>query len=176
MEIAAAMAEHPKRSILFIAFYGEEKGLWGSSYYVAHPLVPLKNTIAEINLEQMGRTDDDSGSKAGTFAMTGTALSNLPAMISGAVNAAGVQLYHRPDEDSFFNRSDNYPFASKGVVDTTLVVAFDFPDYHKPGDTADKLDYENLALVDRGVEAAVLELANSAARPVWTGKGRGGRK
>ena len=132
MEIAGALTGRTKRSVLFVAFYGEEKGLWGSSYYVQHPLVPLKDTVAEINLEQLGRTDDDAGPKIATFGMTGTSLSNLPAMIGDAVKAAGVEIYHRPDEDSFFNRSDNFPFASKGVVDTTLVVVFDFPDYHKP--------------------------------------------
>jgi Zn-dependent M28 family amino/carboxypeptidase len=171
VEIADAMAartERPKRSVLFIAFYGEEKGLVGSNYYVTHPLVPLKDTVAEINLEQLGRIDDRAGRKTDTFGMTGTAYSNVSKMIEGAVEREGVKIYHRPDEDAFFNRSDNYPFASKGVVDTTLVVAFDYSDYHQPTDTADKIDYDNLAKVDRGIEAAVWELANSPERPVWT--------
>ena len=179
VEIAQALAarpERPKRSILFIAFYGEEEGLLGSSWYVQHPLVPLKSTVAEINLEQLGRTDSTSGPQVGTFAMTGTGYSNLGTMIGEAVNSAGVHIYHRPDEDDFFNRSDNFPFALKGVVDSTFVVAFEFPDYHGPGDTAEKLDYGNLAAVDRGVEAAVVELANSPARPAWTKKPPARRK
>jgi Zn-dependent M28 family amino/carboxypeptidase len=179
VEIAAVLAarpERPRRSILFIAFYGEEKGLLGSSYYVTHPLVPLNDTVAVINLEQLGRMDDPLGWKTAAFAMTGTSFSNLTAMIDPAVSAAGVKIYHRADEDDYFNRSDNYPFASKGVVDTTFVVAFEFGDYHGPGDTADKIDYDNLATVDRGVEAAVLEVANSANRPVWTRSPPPGRK
>jgi hypothetical protein len=171
MEIAAALAERaerPKRSILFIAFYGEEKGLLGSHYYVEHPLVPLKDTVAEINLEQLGRTDEQMGREMAAFAMTGTSFSDLTAMIQDAVMAEGVRIDHRSDEDDFFNRSDNYPFASKGVVDTTFVVAFEFPDYHKPTDTADKIDYDNLATVDHGVGAAVWQLANAPTRPAWT--------
>lgn len=169
-EIAAALAartDRPKRSVVFIAFYGEEEGLLGSGYYVQHPVVPLKDTIAEINLEQMGRTDDDSGQRVAEFAMTGTSYSNLPELIARAVNGDGVQVYHRPDEDQYFDRSDNYSFAAPGVVDTTIGVAFDFPDYHKKTDTADKLDYDNMAVVDRAIAAAVWALANSAQRPVW---------
>ena len=170
IEIATELAsrkERPKRGILFIAFYGEEEGLHGSSYYVRHPLVPLKDTVAEINLEQLGRTDDDAGPKVGSFAMTGSSYSSLPEIVGPVVETQGVHLYHRPDEDSYFNRSDNFPFAKHGVVDTTFVVAFEFPDYHKKTDTADKIDYGNLALLDRGIAAVVWRLANSAERPVW---------
>jgi hypothetical protein len=172
IEIAAALAarpEKPRRSILFIAFAGEEQGLVGSYYYVAHPLVPLKDTVAAINLEQLGRTDEETGTRLRTFAMTGASQSNLAAMIGGAVAAEGVRIYHRPDEDRFFDRGDNFPFATKGVVDTTIVVSFEFPDYHKHGDTVDKLDFDNLAAVDHGIAAAILQLANSADRPAWSG-------
>lgn len=165
--VLAARAERPKRSILFITFYGEEEGFWGSGYYVQHPLVPLKDSIAEINLEQIGRTDDESGHHLAAFAMTGNAQSNLPDRIAEAAATVGVQVYHRPDEDQYFDRSDNYPFAGHGVVDTTIGVAFEFPDYHKKTDTADKLDYDNMATVDRAIAAAVWSLANSEERPVW---------
>jgi aminopeptidase-like protein len=171
IEIATALAaspEKPRRSILFLAFAGEEEGLLGSYYYVAHPLVPLKHTVVEINLEQLGRTDEQTGQKLRAFAMTGTSKSNLVRFTNEAVNAEGVAIYHRRDEDDFFNRSDNFPFATKGVVDTTIVVAFDYPDYHKSGDTIDKIDFDNLAVVDRGIMAAVRKLANAADRPTWT--------
>ena len=173
MEIAAAIAAgptRPKRSILFMTFFGEERGLLGSKYYVEHPVVPLKRSIVEINLEQLGRTDETTGAEVAAFGMTGTSFSNLPQIIGGAAKKEGVTLYHRPDEDDFFRRSDNYRFAAKGVVDTTIAVAFDFPDYHKPGDIVDKIDFENLALVDRAVAAAVLQLADDPVRPVWTKK------
>lgn len=171
MEIAAALASRegrPKRSILFLAFAGEEAGLLGSNWYVDHPIVPLNDTVAEINLEQLGRTDEETGREVKAFALTGTSYSNLTALIEGAVNQTGVRIYQRKDNDAFFDRSDNWPFAGHGVVDTTIVVAFGYPDYHRPGDTARKIDFQNLAAVDRGIAAAVLELANSPHRPVWT--------
>ena len=64
IEIARALAvlhPHPKRSILFMALFGEEEGLLGSYYFTHHPLVPLRNTVANVNLEQMGRTDERTG-------------------------------------------------------------------------------------------------------------------
>ena len=64
IELAGALAtlkNHPKRSILFMTFFGEEKGLLGSRYYGRHPVVPIKQTVADINLEQVGRTDDAEG-------------------------------------------------------------------------------------------------------------------
>jgi Zn-dependent M28 family amino/carboxypeptidase len=179
VEIAAALAgmsERPKRSILFLAFYGEEEGLLGSTYYVQHPLVPLRDTVAEINLEQLGRTDEKSGRRLASFALTGTGFSNLSDVIHDAVAAEGVSIYKRSDDNLFFNRSDNYSFVSKGIVDTTIVVAFDYPDYHLPWDTADKLDYDNLAIVDHWVAAAVWELANTAKPPVWTDREHAGGK
>ena len=170
IEIATALAarpEQPKRSILFVAFYGEEEGLWGSNYYTQHPIAPLKDTVADINLEQLGRTDESSGRRVDSLAMTGNAYSNLPEIIGKAAEQEGLHVYHRPDEDQYFDRSDNYPFAMKGVPDTTVVVAFDFPDYHKRTDTPEKLDYDNLATVDRGIAGAIWSLANSSERPVW---------
>jgi Zn-dependent M28 family amino/carboxypeptidase len=179
IEVAAALAgraERPKRSILFIAFYGEEEGLLGSSYYVQHPLVPLKDTVAEINLEQLGRTDEETGKKLASFALTGTNFTNLSDVIRDAVAAVGVTIYKHKDDHLYFNRSDNYSFVSKDVVDTTIVVAFDYPDYHTTRDTVDKIDFDNLALVARGVGAAVWELAITPNPPVWTDKGHAGGK
>ena len=73
------MKRHPKRSILFMTFFGEEKGLYGSRYYAEHPLFPLKQTVAQINLEQLGRTDDTEGPQVGTATFTGFDFSDLPA-------------------------------------------------------------------------------------------------
>ena len=74
----AAMNPRPKRSILFMTFFGEEEGLLGSYYYAHTPLFPLANTVADINLEQMGRTDDMGGRRIRSFTFSGTSYSNLP--------------------------------------------------------------------------------------------------
>jgi Zn-dependent M28 family amino/carboxypeptidase len=167
-EALAALHPHPKRSILFLTFFGEEKGLLGSYYYTHHPLVPLKNTVADVNLEQMGRTDDVTGRKVGGFVFTGPSYSNLPAIVSGAAKLEGVNTYKRPDADDYFDRSDNYAFARQGVVAHTIAVTVEFPGYHALGDTLDKIDYANMAKVDRGVAAGIVELADEPAPPKWS--------
>ena len=74
IEIASALSTltpRPRRSILFMAFFGEERGLLGSRYYGRHPIFPIEKTVADVNLEQVGRTDDSEGPQVGTLAVTG---------------------------------------------------------------------------------------------------------
>jgi len=171
IEIARALAAlnpHPKRSILFVTLFGEEEGLLGSYYYTHHPLVPLKNTVANINLEQMGRTDEQSGREVAAFAFTGPSYSNLPEIMGEAAKAEGVSIYRRRDADDFFDRSDNFAFAQYGIVAHTLAVAFEYPDYHGLGDKSEKIDYANMATVDRGIAAGIVQLADELETPKWS--------
>jgi hypothetical protein len=168
IEIAQALASlavHPKRSIIFAAFFGEEEGLYGSRWYTQHPPEPLKSTVANINLEQMGRTDEQDGAEVGAFAFTGPSYSSLPALMTAAARTQGVKVYNKRGADSFYDRSDNYPFAQAGVVAHTVVVAFEYPDYHGPGDRWEKIDYDNMARVDRAVAAGILQVANDPTPP-----------
>ena len=177
MEIAGALATmnpHPRRSILFMTVFGEEEGLMGSYYYARHPLVPLKSTIADVNLEQMGRTDEKTGREVKAFAFTGPSFSDVPKIMTQAAKAVGVAVYRRDDADDYFDRSDNYSFAQFGVVAHTIAVAFEYPDYHALGDTVDKIDFPNMAAVDRGVAAGLLALADAPGVPQWSdAKGAG---
>jgi hypothetical protein len=171
IEIARALASQnprPKRSVVFIALFGEEEGLLGAYYYTHHPLVPLRDTIADINLEQMGRTDDTGGKRVGEFGLTGPSFSNVPAIMSEGAKKAGVNVYTRPDADQYFDRSDNFAFAQFGIIAHTAAVAFEYPDYHALGDTPEKIDYANLALVDRGVAAGIVALADAPHAPHWS--------
>lgn len=171
MEIAAALATinpHPKRSILFMTVFGEEEGLLGSYYYTHHPLVPLGSTVADINLEQMGRTDEQTGREVHAFAFTGPEFSDLPAIMTHAAKAEGISVYRRKDADDYFDRSDNYTFAQHGVIAHTIAVAFEYPDYHALGDTVDKIDFANMAAVDRGIAAGLIELADEPGVPQWS--------
>jgi hypothetical protein len=171
IEIASALATlspHPKRSILFMTFFGEEEGLLGSYYYAHTPLFPLANTVADINLEQMGRTDDTSGKRVLSFTFTGTSYSNLPAIMSAAAKAEGIDTWALKDDDFYFDRSDNYAFALRGVVAHTIAVASEYPDYHAVGDTVAKIDFANMAKVDRGVAAGVLRIADDPSPPQWS--------
>ena len=171
VEIAKALAalpQHPRRSVLFLALFGEEEGLLGSFYYVRHPLIPIARTIADINLEQLGRTDSSDGEEIARFGLTGPSYSNLPSIMSAAAKTEGTGVYQKDGADDYFDRSDNFAFALAGIVAHTAVVAFDFADYHAVSDEAAKIDYANLVGVDRGIAAGVAAVANAAVPPKWS--------
>jgi Zn-dependent M28 family amino/carboxypeptidase len=162
------LSPHPKRSIVFMTFFGEEEGLLGSYYYAHAPLFPLASTVANINLEQMGRTDDTGGKRVLSFTVTGSSYSNLPAIVSAAAKAEGIDTWALKDSDEYFDRSDNYAFALRGVVAHTIAVASEYSDYHAVGDTVQKIDFANMARVDRGVAAGVLRIADDSSPPQWS--------
>ncbi|HEX6182458.1 MAG TPA: M28 family peptidase [Pyrinomonadaceae bacterium] len=171
IELASALSKlkvRPKRSILFLTFFGEELGLVGSRYYGRHPLVPLKQTIAQLNMEQIGRTDDSEGPQVGTLAVTGFDFSDVGATLQRAGETEGVRVYKHPTKsDSYFSRSDNQSLADAGIPAHTAGVTFQFPDYHAVGDHWDKIDYANMAKVTRAVGRAALLVADSAQEPRW---------
>jgi Peptidase family M28 len=171
IEIAKALSAelHPRRSVLFLALFGEEEGLLGSGYYVRHPLIPLVQTVADINLEQLGRTDSSDGPELARFGFTGPSYSNLPQTMAAAAKVEGATVYRKETANDYFDRSDNYSFALAGVVAHTIAVAFEFPDYHAVSDEAEKIDYANLVRVDRGIAAGVAAVANATEAPKWSG-------
>jgi hypothetical protein len=171
LEIAAALARlgtRPKRSIVFMTFAGEEKGLLGSRYYAAHPVFPVEKTVAAINLEQLGRTDDVTGPVISTAYVTGFDYSQVGPILETAGKLTGVTIAKHPENnDTFFTASDNLPLAAVGIPAHTISVGFIFPDYHKVGDEWQKLDYDNMAKVVRAVALGVYMLANGDEPPRW---------
>jgi Peptidase family M28 len=171
MELAAALSKlksKPKRSIVFMTVFGEEKGLLGSRYYGRHPIFPIEKTVADVNLEQIGRTDDSEGPQVNTCAMTGFDFSNMGAIFKAAGASVGINVYKHPtNSDAYFSRSDNQALADQGVPAHTLSVAYEYPDYHKVGDHWDKIDYDNMAKVDQMVAVGLLMIANNPAEPKW---------
>lgn len=164
----AAQATRPKRSIVFMTVFGEEHGLVGSRYYGAHPLVPIEQTIAGINLEQVGRTDDSEGPQVRSAAVTGFDFSEVGAILQQAGERTGIRIWKHPaNSDRYFAQSDNQSLADQGVPSHTISVAYSYPDYHGAGDHWDKIDYENMAAVDRAVALAISMLANSPQTPKW---------
>jgi hypothetical protein len=172
LEIAAHLSSspvRPKRSIVFAAWFGEEKGLFGSRYYAKHPVFPLAKTVANLNLEHLGRTDDNEGERVRKLSVTGYEYSTLVQTLVEAGKETGVEiLNHATYSDSFFGRSDNQAFADAGVPAHTALAVYLFPDYHKASDHADKLDYENLAALTRTLAAAAARVAGSAEEPRWS--------
>ncbi len=171
IEAAAAlskMSPRPRRSVVFLAFFGEERGLLGSRWYGMHPLVPLAKTVAQLNLEQIGRTDDSEGPQVGSLGVTGFDFSDVGAQLKQAGEAVGVRVYkHRTNSDAFFGRSDNQSLADAGVPAHTLSVAYMFPDYHAAGDEWQKLDFANMERVVRAVALAAVRLADAPQAPRW---------
>jgi len=171
IEIARALAslpKHPRRSIVFMTFFGEEEGMVGSHYYARHPAWPIDKTVAQLNLEQVGRTDASDGPQIKTASITGYDFSEVPSILADAAQAAGVKVYKNPqNSDSYFSRSDNQSLAQLGIPAHTLCVAYDFPDYHKVSDSWDKIDYKNMAAVDCAVALGLLRLTSDEAPPKW---------
>jgi Zn-dependent M28 family amino/carboxypeptidase len=174
IELAKAFSQHktrPKRSIVFMTVFGEEHGLVGSRYYGAHPLVPIDKTIAGINLEQVGRTDDNEGAQVRSVGVTGFDFSDVGAILKAAGDDTGIRVWKHPvNSDKYFAHSDNQALADQGIPSHTVSVAYGFPDYHGAGDHWDKIDYDNMAAVDRTVALAIWTIANATNAPKWDAK------
>ncbi len=175
IQIASALAHldpHPKRSLIFMTFFGEERGELGSKYYGKHPVFPIARTVADVNLEQVGRTDElQKGkivSQVNSVSLTGFDYSDVTRFLEEAGKELGVKVYKDNEaSDAYFTRSDNDALAQQGVPAHSLTVAFDYPDYHGLGDEWQKIDYENMARVDRMVALGLLRIANAEKAPEW---------
>jgi Zn-dependent M28 family amino/carboxypeptidase len=171
IEIARALATlnpRPKRSVVFMTFFGEERGEFGSRYYGRHPVFPIAKTVADINLEQVGRTDSTNGRQINTASLTGYDYSEVTGYLERAGKLIGVKVYKDPEaSDAYFTRSDNDALAQQGVPAHSLTVAFDYPDYHGLGDEWQKIDYDNMARVDRMIALGLINMANNQRAPAW---------
>jgi hypothetical protein len=171
IEMARALSglkQRPRRSIAFMTFFGEEEGLLGSKYYARHPALPIEKTVGQLNLEQVGRTDSSEGPQISNATVTGFDYSTLTGFIQAAGELTGVKVYKHPrNSDAFFSQSDNLYLAEAGVPAHTLAVSFLFPDYHEVGDEWQKIDYDNMAKLDRMIALALVLIANSEEAPHW---------
>lgn len=161
----ATLPRPPRRSVLFLLFYGEEKGFLGSRYYCRNPAFPLERTRAVFNLEMLGRPDDI---EPGTAWITGWRHSDFGPLIARSGKLAGVRFYKHPRLSAMlFGASDNKPFADRGVVAHSISAGSLHEDYHKPGDEASKISYTHMARVVRGLFAAGAVMAEDGKLPSW---------
>ncbi len=171
IELASTLStlkQTPKRSIVFMGFYGEEKGLLGSRFYGKNPVFPIEKTVAHVNLEHMGRTDDSEGPRKVAMSMTGFDFSDVGPIFAAAGKLLDVDVSKHPrNSDAFFGRSDNQALADLGVPAHTLCTTYIFPDYHQVGDHWEKIDYDNMAKVLKAVGLGVLAIADSETEPRW---------
>ncbi|MFL1011562.1 M28 family metallopeptidase [Flavisericum labens] len=170
-KVAQSDGHGPKRSILFLHVTGEELGLYGSRYYTEeNPIVPLENTVANLNIDMIGRVDSKhEGGKNYLYLIGSDKLSKELHDLSEEVNKTYFNLefdytYNEDDDPNrFYYRSDHYNFAKHNIP-----VIFYFngthADYHKPTDTPDKINYEFLETRARLIFHTAWELANRAER------------
>ena len=129
-------------------------------------MFPVAKTVADVNLEQVGRTDSTEGKHVNDASLTGYDYSDVTKYLEEAGRETGITVYlDKKASDAYFTRSDNAALAEQGVPAHSLTVAFDYPDYHGVGDEWPKVDYENMAKVDRMVALGVWNIANSAKAP-----------
>ncbi len=164
----ARLPERPKRSILFVAFAGEEAGLLGSREFVQNPPVALRKIVANVNFEHLGRPDSDGGSNVGKGTMTGFDFTTLGATLTEAARLAGFEFFkHEKYNEPFFAASDNLSFANRGIPSLTACSGFLFPEYHALGDHWEKIDATNMAGLVRALALGVLTIADDARAPQW---------
>ena len=177
MEIAEAFEQaslqgyNPKRSIVFLHFSGEEKGLLGSRYYVENPLYPLLQTVANLNIDMIGRLDPKRKDKDPKYIylIGSDKLSQELHDISEAANQKYTQLkldytFNADDDPNrFYYRSDHYNFA-KNSIPVIFYFNGTHEDYHRPSDTPDKINYPLLQKRTQLIFYTLWELANREER------------
>jgi Zn-dependent M28 family amino/carboxypeptidase len=178
-EALARASSRPKRSILFVWHCGEEKDLWGSRYFTDYPTIPLSQIVTQLNIDMIGRSKKEGDTNLRNRSLTGpneiyvighALMSTELGELSEAVNKAYLNIgydfrYDDPkDPNRFFYRSDHYNYARKGIP---IIFFFDgeHEDYHRPGDEAQKIDYQKMERVTRTIYMTMWEIANRATRP-----------
>jgi len=181
LSMAEALAKaptRPKRSVLFVWHCGEEKGLWGSRYFTEYPTVPLDHVVTQLNIDMIGRSKKEGDTNLknkdltgpnGVYLIGSTMMSTELGELVQSVNKSYLNIgydtrYDDPnDPHRFFYRSDHYNYARKGIP---IIFFFDgeHEDYHQPGDSPDKIDYQKMEKITRTVYLTLWEVANRATR------------
>jgi Zn-dependent M28 family amino/carboxypeptidase len=180
LDMAADLKAHPetlKRSVLFLLVTAEEKGLLGSKYFAAHPTVPIKSIVADINMDMFLPIVPLRILKIG-----GLEESDLGTRAAAVAESLGVKPIPDPEPlRNAFIRSDQYSFIRKGVPAVKMDVGFELgtPEqktfkewltnrYHAPSDDINQpVDLKAAAMYEEIVRRLLIETANTAARPQW---------
>lgn len=177
VELAQAFAQAkkdgagPRRSVLFLWVAGEEKGLLGSEYYSKHPVFPLENTVADVNVDMIGRVDDRYGDDDPNYiyVIGSDRLSTDLHKINEEANQKYVNLtldYKYNDEadpNRYYYRSDHYNFAKNGIP-SIFYFNGTHDDYHKQTDTVEKINFAKMQKIVKLIFYTSWELANRDER------------
>jgi len=168
---AANEGHGPKRSILFLHVTGEEKGLLGSKYYTdTDPIFPLENTIANLNIDMIGRIDPKHENNGNYLYLIGsnrlsTELHDISEKINKDFTGLNFDYTYNDENDPnrFYSRSDHYNFA-KNNVPVIFYFSGTHADYHRPSDTPDKIEYDLFETRTRLIFYTAWEIANRTER------------
>lgn len=169
LELARALAKGrtPKRTVVLALFGSEEIGGYGARYFQEHPPVPLQSFVANLEFEMIGRPD--KAVRPHTLWLTGYERSDLGA----ALAAHGARLVADPHPDqNFFQRSDNYVLAQKGIIAHTVSSFGLHADYHRPTDDLAHVDFKHMTDAIASLVAPVRWLVNSSFKPHWSKDGK----
>ena len=166
--VRALSAQPPKRSVVCMAVNAEEMGLLGSAYYADNPLIPLNQTVFNLNTDGAGYSDTTA------ISILGMTRVGAEEELQAAADALGFKVYVDPaPEQNLFDRSDNVSFARKGIPAPTFSPGFDafnpeiFKYYHQTRDEVETLNWNYVARFSRAYAHAARLIANKAERPQW---------
>jgi len=180
LELAGAfqsLEKKPFRSLLFLWVTGEEIGLFGSQSYVANPLFPLENTVADLNMDMIGRVkgvadttkDNPMTGKEGVFVITDNQSKELLAIADEVDKKSPINLDYslsgRDNPLQLFSRSDHYNFVKKDIPILFFTTGL-HTDYHKAGDIVTKIDFEKMELITKMVYEIGYTISNRKTRLV----------
>lgn len=161
----------PKRSVLFLNVSGEEKGLLGSRYYSDHPIFSIENTVANINIDMIGRVDEENVADSNyVYIIGGEIISSGLDSLTQVANTMGPDLTLSKryndlnDPNQFYRRSDHWNFGRLGVPFVFFFTGV-HADYHRPSDHIDKITFGPLTKRTKLVYNLTALLANSPERP-----------
>lgn len=168
--VAAKKNGHgPKRSILFMAVSGEEKGLLGSAYYADNPVYELNKTVANLNVDMIGRHDEYHDNSNYVYVIGADRLSTDLHNINERANKTYTKLEldytynEEEDPNQFYYRSDHYNFARNGIP-AIFYFSGTHEDYHEPTDTVDKIEFEKMTTILQLIYYTAWELVNREDR------------
>jgi hypothetical protein len=176
MRIAQAFVEgkvRPKRSILFMVYEGEERIFLGSYYYMTHPIVPLNETVANLNMDMIGRDENEPNwpvppdRNVNMVNVLGTRYNpGLSEIIAKANRSQDLILDHKMDTvdpDSLWSRSDHFWMATLHIPQVEFQTGL-HPDYHTDNDTWQRINYDKFTRIARLVFRTAADLANSSEK------------
>ncbi len=181
LAIAKNMGKSPRRSVLCLLVTGEEKGLLGSYYYSENPVFPVEQTVADVNIDMVGRVDDKYKNNPNYIYVIGsdrlsTDLHKINETANNTYSGLTLDYTYNDENDPnrYYFRSDHYNFARLGIP---AIFFFNgvHEDYHQAGDTVDKINFDKMQNVGRLIFHTLWELANRNDRIVVDGEIKAGR-